>query len=280
MLPLAHLLTGPDNHGGALLRHHTPRARSVIFLYMDGAPSCHDLFDFKERLVKENGKPFGMPMEPTQFNDRGHTLGPCGKFQQHGDSGQWISDFLPHTAKMADRLCVVRSMYANFSEHTNANYFLHTGHGLQGRPSLGAWVGYGLGSDNDNLPAFLVLNGGLIPPGGASNFHSGYLPAHSQGSVLAVTGDPLPNVTPREQQQGVQRRKLDLITALDEHSRRELGNPDQIEAARPGKPRGRRAGKLRSKRHRMKKVPKVTLSADSDRHTYEQKYGKQQRRWT
>ena len=232
-LPFAYLLHEQRrrDRGGTLVRHHAPRIRSVIFLYMDGGPSQVDTFDPKPLLQRDDGKPFPMPTEPTQFDDKGNTLGSPWKFAQHGQSGLWISELFPHLAGCADRLAVVRSMTSDFSEHTNANYFLHTGHGLQGRPSLGAWVGYGLGSDNDNLPAFLVLNGGLIPPGGASNFHSGYLPAHSQGSVLAVTGDPLPNVTPREQQQGVQRRKLDLITALDEHSRRELGNPDQIEAA-------------------------------------------------
>ena len=147
MLPLAHLLgrdasgqsaaernpmqslLQPGGSGGALVRHHAPRARSVIFLYMDGAPSCQDLFDYKERLVKENGKPFALPKEPTQFNNAGNTLGPVAKFKQHGESGQWISDLLPHIASSADKLCVVRSMYADFSEHTNANYFLHTGHG-------------------------------------------------------------------------------------------------------------------------------------------------------
>ena len=145
MLPLAPLLDPSRSKGaslslsdGAILRHHAPRARSVIFLYMDGAPSCQDLFDYKERLVKENGKPFGLPKEPTQFNDNGNTLGPCATFKQHGESGQWISDLLPNIAKSADRLCVVRSMYADFSEHTNANYFLHTGSGLQGRPRIDA----------------------------------------------------------------------------------------------------------------------------------------------
>jgi len=227
MLPLAHLLGGS---GGALVRHHAPRARSVIFLYMDGAPSCHDLFDYKERLVKEDGKPFGMPMEPTQFNKRGNTLGPQAKFQQHGDSGQWISDFLPNIAKQADRLCVVRSMYADFSEHTNANYFLHTGHGLQGRPSMGAWIGYGLGSEAENLPAFIVLNGGLVPPGGVDNFHSGFLPAHSQGSMFKMSGDAVANIQPRESD-ARQRRKLALTRRLNALSLQQDGRDPALEAA-------------------------------------------------
>jgi hypothetical protein len=211
-LPFAHLA---GRGGGALVRHHPPRARSVIFLYMDGGPSCQDLFDYKPRLVAENGQPFGLPKEPTQFRDDGNTLGPCAAFRQRGDSGQWISDLLPHLATQADRLCVVRSMVSDFSEHTNANYFLHTGHGLQGRPGVGAWIAYGLGSDAEDLPAYVVLNGGLIPPGGIDNFHSGFLPAHSQGSVFRMRGDAVANIAPREADPGRQRRKQELARALD-----------------------------------------------------------------
>lgn len=230
MLPLAQLLGKTNASGGELIRHHTPRARSVIFLYMDGAPSCQDLFDYKERLVKEDGKPFGLPMEPTQFNDRGNTKGPVGKFQQHGESGQWISDFLPNLAKCADQLCVVRSMHADFSEHTNANYFLHTGHGLQGRPSMGAWIGYGLGTEAQDLPAFIVLNGGLVPPGGVDNFHSGFLPAHSQGSLFRMRGDAIANIKPRESD-ARQRRKLDLTRRLNALQLELDGSDPALEAA-------------------------------------------------
>ena len=243
MLPLAHLLghdrsalsrpmpgRGSSDVGGSLVRHHSPRARSVIFLYMDGAPSCQDLFDYKERLVAENGKSFGLPKEPTQFNKAGNTLGPVAKFSQHGESGQWISDLLPNLAKSADKLCFVRSMVAKFSEHTNANYFLHTGHGLQGRPSLGAWMGYGLGSEAENLPAFVVLNGGLVPPGGVDNFHSGFLPAHSQGSLFAMRGDAVANIKPRERGDR-QRRKMSLTRSLNQLAMAADGRDAALDAA-------------------------------------------------
>ncbi|MEC7584427.1 MAG: DUF1501 domain-containing protein, partial [Planctomycetota bacterium] len=232
-LPFVHLLHQQRlrDGGGAIAPHYPPKVRSVIFLYMDGGPSQVDTFDPKPLLQRDDGKPFPMPTEPTQFDSKGNTLGSPWKFQQHGESGMWISDLFPYLSRCADRLAVVRSMTSDFSEHTNANYFLHTGHGLQGRPSMGAWVGYGLGSENENLPAFVVLNGGLIPPGGTSNFHSGFLPASSQASLLAFRGDPLPNVKPREAEAAAQRRKLDLITALDEHSQRELGRADALEAA-------------------------------------------------
>ncbi|MCK5943123.1 MAG: DUF1501 domain-containing protein, partial [Planctomycetes bacterium] len=229
LLPFADLLARQGN-GGALVRHHAPRARSVIFLYMDGAPSCQDLFDYKPRLVAEDGKPFALPMEPTQFNDRGNTLGPCAKFRQHGDSGQWISDLMPHLARVADKLTFVRSMHADFSEHTNANYFLHTGHGLQGRPSMGAWIGYGLGTEAEDLPAFCVLNGGLVPPGGVDNFHSGFLPAHSQGSLFAMRGDAVANIRPRESD-ARQREKLALSRALDDDALARDGRDPALEAA-------------------------------------------------
>src|SRR5260370_11689213 len=111
------------------------------------------------------------------------------KFKRHGQSGLWVSELFPHVAGCADELCVIRSMVSNFPEHTSANYFLHTGSGMQGRPSMGAWVSYGLGSDNRNLPGFIVLNGGLIPPGGLDNFKSGFLPAAHQGSGFHA-GDP------------------------------------------------------------------------------------------
>ncbi len=126
--------------------HFAAKARSVIFLYMDGGPSQVDTFDPKPRLTQENGQPFKMKIEPTQFNNNGNTLASPWKFQNHGQSGIPVSELFPHVAEHVDELAIVRSMTSNFSEHTNANYFLHTGSGMQGRPSMGAWFGYGLGS--------------------------------------------------------------------------------------------------------------------------------------
>ncbi len=146
--------------------HFPARAKSVIFLYMDGGPGSMDTFDPKPLLTKEHGQPFKMKMEPTQFDNNGNTFGSPWKFAQHGQSGLWVSELFPHVAKCADDLCVIRSLTSQFSEHTFANYFLHTGSGLQGRPSMGAWFGYGLGSESQNLPGFVVINGGLIPPAG------------------------------------------------------------------------------------------------------------------
>jgi len=137
------------------------------------------------------------------------------KFKQYGDCGAWVSDLFPHVAKCVDDLAFVKSLTSKFSEHTSANYFLHTGAGVQGRPSWGAWASYGLGTGNKDLPTFVILNGGLIPPGGLDNFNSGFLPSAHQGSVLKAGKDPLAYVLPLEKEPGRQKAKLDLMRKLD-----------------------------------------------------------------
>jgi hypothetical protein len=211
--------------------HFNAKAKNVIFLYMDGGPSQVDTFDPKPHLQRDNGKPFSMKIEPTQFDNNGNTLGSPWKFSQHGESGLPISSLFPNIAKHADKLAVVRSMTASFSEHTNANYFLHTGSGLQGRPSMGAWFGYGLGSECQDLPSFIVLNGGLIPPGGLDNFNSGFLPASYQASVFQPGDAPVANVRRREATADLQRNKLNLLRALDRREIERHGSVDQLESA-------------------------------------------------
>jgi len=165
--------------------HFAPKAKNVIFLYMDGGPSQVDTFDYKPMLKKYHGRD---PSEvigklaPTQFDSVGKVLQAQWDFKQRGESGAWVSELFPHLAKkeVIDEIAFVKSMTSKFSEHTFANYFLHTGSPFQGRPSMGAWLGYGLGSENENLPGFVVLNGGLIPPGGLDCFGSGFLPAAYQ----------------------------------------------------------------------------------------------------
>ena len=209
--------------------HYPPRARNVIFLYMDGGPSQVDTFDPKPRLDRENGQPIGMKIPATQFDDVGAVLKSPWKFNHYGDSGLPVSDLFPHVGSCADELCVVRSMVTNFPEHTSANYFLHTGHGIQGRPSMGAWASYGLGSMSRDLPAFVVLNGGLIPPGGLDCFHSGFLPASFQGSVFQSGEGAVANLARGEKTDAHQRRKLELLERL-ERGFKETGG-DAIESA-------------------------------------------------
>jgi hypothetical protein len=216
---------------GPLGTHYLGKARSVIFLYMDGGPSQVDTFDPKPRLQEYDGKPFPMKMEPTQFNSRGLSLGCPWPFDKHGQSGLPVSSLFPHVAQCMDDIAVIRSMTSEFSEHTNANYFIHTGSGLQGRPSIGAWVGYGLGSENANLPGFMVINGGLIPPGGLDNFNSGFLPATFQGSVFKAGPQGMANIQPTEAVNGQQLRKLALTRALDRGLLERAGRLDQLESA-------------------------------------------------
>jgi hypothetical protein len=198
-----------------LAPHFEPKCKNVVYLYMDGGPSQVDTWDPKPRLSREHGKPFAMKMEPTQFNN----------------SGIPVSQLFPGIATHVDDLAVIRSMTSDFSEHTNANYFLHTGIGIQGRPCMGAWFGYGLGSDCQDLPGFVVLNGGLIPPGGLDCFNSGFLPATYQGSIFNSQGPPVANIRRTESTDSLQRRKLALLRQLDAEVLRTTGNDDQLEAA-------------------------------------------------
>ena len=216
---------------GSKPTHFPPKAMSVIFLYMDGGVSQVDSFDPKPRLNEEHGKPFPTKIEPTQFNNIGNTLASPWKFKQYGQSGIPVSDLFPETAKHVDDMAVIRSMTSGFPEHTNANYFLHTGSGLQGRPSMGAWFGYGLGTECEDLPHFVVLNGGLIPPGGLDNFGSGFLPASYQGSVFGLGDSPVSDIKPRESNAQLQRRKLELIRKLDLATAEQYGHDDQVESA-------------------------------------------------
>jgi hypothetical protein len=228
---VAEQTAAPSNPLSPRAPHFPARARNVIFLHMDGGPSQVDTFDPKPRLQKESGQAFKMKTEPTQFNDNGRALGSPWAFKPYGQSGIPISDLFPHLGQCADHLCVVRSMTSEFSEHTGANYLLHTGLGLAGRPSMGAWVCYGLGSVNENLPGFVVLNGGLIPRGGLENFGSGFLPASFQGSVFRAGAYPLANIAPQEASPQLQRNKLDLMRKLDANTLEAIGHNDQMEAA-------------------------------------------------
>lgn len=209
--PATNSLTPKDTHFPA-------KAKQIIFLYMDGGPSQVDSFDPKPVLDQYDGRaPHEVigKVEPTQFANIGKILKSPWKFKQYGECGMPVSDLFPHIASCADDLAVVRSMISPFSEHTFANYFLHTGHGQQGRPSHGAWVSYGLGSECDDLPAFVILNGGLIPPGGMDCFGSGFLPAAYQGSVFTSGEAPVANIRPNEKSRDLQDAKLALMRRLD-----------------------------------------------------------------
>lgn len=221
----------PGTSGQRGKPHHRPKARNVIFLYMDGGVSQVDTFDPKPRLTREDGKPFGLRMEPTQFEDNGATLGSPWAFRPRGQSGLPVSELFPQVGSRADDLCVIRSMVSRFSEHNAANYFLHSGSGMAGRPSMGAWTTYGLGTENRDLPGYVVLDGGLIPSGGVDCFGPGFLPASHQASLLRNDLPALANIQPLETAPGLQRDKLTSVRALDAAALTRLGSHDALEAA-------------------------------------------------
>ncbi len=209
-----------------------PKAKSVIVLFMDGGPSQVDTFDPKPALEKFSGKPFPAKVEATQFNNVGSTLASPWKFKKYGQSGLPVSDLFPHVGACADDLAVIRSMVSNFSEHTNANYFWHSGHGQQGRPSFGSWVTYGLGSESRNLPAFVVLSCGMIPPGGSDCFGNGFLPTAYQGSIFRNGANPVADITPPVGESPRTRAaKRDLLRKLDAATKARYGETDPLDAA-------------------------------------------------
>ena len=213
--------------------HYTPRAKSVIFCYMSGGVSHVDTFDPKPKLQEMAGKPMPVKVERTQFNNNGNIFPSPFEFQKHGESGIPVSSIFPRTAKMVDEMAVIRSMTSKVNEHAQGNYAIHTGFPFMGHPSAGAWVSYGLGNLNQNLPGFVVLHsGGSVPPhGGVGLYGSGYLPANSQGSVLQVDrSEPIQNIRPRESL-SAQRKRLNFQNSFDREFLKESGHNSQVEAA-------------------------------------------------
>ena len=197
---------------------------------MDGGPSQVDTFDPKPRLG-EHGQPIKVPVQPTQFDNVGNVLGCPWEFRQYGQSGIPVSDLFPHVATCVDDMAIVRSMTSNFSEHTNANYFMHTGLGQQGRPSMGAWLTYGLGSQCQDLPGFVVLNSGMIPPGGLDCFGAGFLPVAYQGSSFREGAQPVADVQPAESLARGQTKRRELLRELDRRLAERAAHDDRIEGA-------------------------------------------------
>lgn len=199
--------------------HLPPRARRVIFLFMWGGPSHVDLFDPKPRLNADSGKPLSGDSVGSKQKQVGTALGSPFKFARHGQSGIWMSELLPHLARHADRMCVIRSVHTEGTAHGEALLRLHTGEANLVRPSVGAWVSYGLGCDNDDLPAFITIS----PPrghGGAQNYGSAFLPATHQGMSIGSAEIPIgkaeiSNLVNRRWKPDVQRSQLDLVQSLN-----------------------------------------------------------------
>ena len=218
-------------HGAAKTgTHHPAKAKSVIFLFMDGGPSQMDTFDPKPRLRQDHGKKLPFQPPTTVFNISDQIFGSPFSFQQYGQSGATVSDLFPHVASCVDDLCIIRSMVADHSEHTAANYFMHSGSGFQGRPSMGAWVNYGLGSESENLPGFIVLESGLIPPGGLDCFNSGFLPASYQGTLFRRGPQPVADLQPPASHAASQRDKLGLLAKFNKGVVERFGQVSELDA--------------------------------------------------
>jgi hypothetical protein len=233
LLALRGLLTDPAYGADPAPKpHHTAKAKSVIFCFMDGGPSHVDTFDPKPALEKHAGKPIGEAAVSKRSQSAANRVwmpSPWA-FAKRGASGLPVSDLLPHLAKQADELCVIRSMIGEQPLHGQQNLLLHTGRLTGGAPSFGAWASYGLGTGSKDLPGYVLLNNDWVPNGGAENFGSAYLPAVHQATVLRAKGTPLDNVRPADPA-AVQRRKLDLLREQDAAFAGLTAERDAVESA-------------------------------------------------
>ncbi|MCY4204665.1 MAG: DUF1501 domain-containing protein [Bacteroidetes bacterium] len=212
--------------------HFAPKAKRVIFLHMAGGPSQLELFDYKPDLARLDGQdcPESL-LEGKRFAFiRGipKMLGPQASFQQHGESGAWISNHLPHLGRVVDKIAFLKAMHTDEFNHAPAQLLVHSGSPRLGRPSMGSWVTYGLGSENENLPAFVVLlSGGVAPDAGASVYGSGFLPTVYQGVQCRTKGDPVlflgdPDGVPRS----LRRKTIDAINSINQQQHEEVGDPE------------------------------------------------------
>jgi hypothetical protein len=212
--------------------HFPAKAKSVIFVHLSGAPPHLDMFDYKPELVKRNDEPCpDSLLKGKRFaftSGVPKLLGTPQKFSQRGKSGAWVSDVLPGIASIADDLCFVKSLHTNEFNHAPAELLLYTGSARQGRPSLGSWVTYGLGSESKDLPGFIVLvSGGVLPSAGKSAWGSGFLPSVFQGVQCRSGGDPVLYVTnPEGMDRDMRRLSLDALRDLNEMQAKELGSPE------------------------------------------------------
>ena len=212
--------------------HFAPKAKRVIYIHCTGSPPHLDLFDYKPELVARDGQ--DCPDSFLKGRSFAFTsgvpklLGTPRKFAQHGSQGMWMSDAIPHFHALADEICLVKSMYTDQFNHAPAELLLYTGSPRSGRPSLGSWVTYGLGSENDNLPGFVVLiSSGVQPNGGSNSFGSGFLPSVYQGVQCRSQGDPVLYVSdPAGMDRDLRRLSLDAIGELNQRQAEALGHPE------------------------------------------------------
>jgi hypothetical protein len=240
-LALSALLPGPANADLSInpvvpleerSPHYAPKAKRVIYLHLTGSPPNLDIYDYKPELVKRSGEDC-----PDEFL-KGRTfafttgvpklLGTPRKFAQYGEGGTWLSDAVPHFHEIADEMCVIHSLHTEQFNHAPAELLIYTGSPRSGRPSLGAWATYGLGTENQDLPGFVVLiSSGVQPNGGANSYGSGFLPSVFQGVQCRSKGEPVLYANdPAGMDRVLRRRSLDALKELNELQLQSLGNPE------------------------------------------------------
>ncbi|HEX3152193.1 MAG TPA: DUF1501 domain-containing protein [Gemmataceae bacterium] len=213
--------------------HFAGKAKAVIHLFMAGAPSQLDLFDYKPALVKYAGKTIPPEITGGQrfafIRSDAAALGPQFRFRRAGQSGAEIADVLPHLARIIDDVCMIKSVHTDQFNHAPAQIFFNTGFGQPGRPSMGSWVTYGLGAETADLPAFVVMSTGTGISGGAANWSSGFLPSVYTGVRFRNTGDPILNVSsPKGVDPALQKDTLGLIEQLNKKHLDTVGDPEIV----------------------------------------------------
>ncbi|MFN3651553.1 MAG: DUF1501 domain-containing protein [Armatimonadota bacterium] len=222
---------GAESPLGPREPHYAPKAKAVIHLFMAGAPSQLDLFDYKPKLKEYEGKPIPPSVIGGQryafIRTDAAVLGPQFKFAKHGQSGAELSEMLPHLGKVVDDICLIKSVTTDQFNHAPAQIFWNTGFSQPGRPSFGSWVTYGLGAESRDLPAFIVMSTGAGISGGAANWSSGFLPTVYTGVRFRNQGDPILNVSsPEGVDSKLQRDSLDLVKSLNERRLARVGDPE------------------------------------------------------
>ncbi|MCO6459196.1 MAG: DUF1501 domain-containing protein, partial [Pirellulaceae bacterium] len=214
--------------------HHPPRARRIIFIFMQGGPSHVDTFDYKPELQRRDGQQVEFLNARTRQRAGHQLLGSPWKFQQHGQSGQWVSELFPHVARHVDDLCQVRGMHTEGVAHGPATLFLHTGATNLIRPSVGAWITYGLGSECEDLPGFVTISPSA-GKGGPRNYSNAFLPTPFQGTAVGRAETPVSqarirHITNDHLPPGVQRRQFDFLTRLNHLQLESRPGDEQLEA--------------------------------------------------
>jgi hypothetical protein len=209
--------------------HFPARAKRVIFLFMHGGPSQIDTFDYKPQLIKDDGKPLPFEKPRVQFSQTGNLLKSPWAFAQHGESGAWVSELFPEVAKCVDDLCFIKSMHGSNEAHGGALLKIHTGSDTFVRPSMGAWISYGLGSENENLPSFVTINA-TLGHGGVQNFGSAFLPAEHQATRIGNLASGISNLKNPELHEADLRAQLNLAQSLNQGHLKSVGRDSQLEA--------------------------------------------------